>query len=81
MRRSVGEGMESDIVYFKRRTEQEYVAANQATHPKAKRAHFEMAEMYGCLVALLVANERRLGAETIIVAAPTMPEIRSIPIE
>lgn len=66
--------MESDIAYFTRRAEEEQIAATRADHPMARRAHLEMADLYGCLVALLVANEHRLGTEDFGGASVGHPE-------
>jgi len=39
--------MESDAAFFTRRAREERFAATKAEHPKARKAHLEMAARYG----------------------------------
>ena len=41
--------MESDAAFFTRRAREERFAATKAEHPKARRAHLEMAARYADL--------------------------------
>ena len=55
--------MESDVIYFGRRANEERRAAMQAAHPDVRQAHLEMAQRYDDLVTAIDARERLLGLE------------------
>lgn len=55
--------MEGDTVYFRRRASEERTAAMYTRHPRARKAHIDMAERYEDLVRAIAARERHLGLE------------------
>lgn len=48
--------LEDDLSYFARRLSHEMVAASQAQHPNARRAHVEMAKQYEDRVRALASR-------------------------
>ncbi len=50
--------MESDTVYFARRSSEERTAALQARHAAARKAHIELAERYEDFARAIAARER-----------------------
>ena len=53
--------MESDASYFRRRAEEEFVAASCAASPHVQAVHFEMAERYAKLAAAIAEADEKLG--------------------
>ncbi len=51
------ERIEGDGAYFGRRANEERVAAMKAPHPKARKAHLEMAGRYDDLATAIVVRE------------------------
>jgi hypothetical protein len=56
--------MEADTVYFRRRASEERTAAMYTRHPRARKAHIDMAERYEDLVRAIAARERHLGLQS-----------------
>jgi hypothetical protein len=52
--------MESDVIYFRRRASEEYIAANGAGPSVALRAHREIADRFTDLADAIEAEERKL---------------------
>lgn len=52
---------DDDFAYFRRRAEMELDQAQHGTHPKAVKAHHELAEAYLERAAALASNERTGG--------------------
>ena len=52
--------MESDVIYFRRRASEEYIAANCAGPSVALRAHREMAKRFTDLADAIEAEEQKL---------------------
>lgn len=52
--------MEADFNYFSRRAQEERIAAMQAPHPSARRAHLDMAERYDELATAIESHHRIL---------------------
>ncbi|MCH8616679.1 hypothetical protein LZ016_11285 [Sphingomonas sp. SM33] len=50
--------MESDAVYFRRRASEENLAAIRADHPRARKAHLELAGRYDDLADAIDEQER-----------------------
>ena len=50
--------MEGDGIYFGRRANEERVAAMKAPHPRARKAHLEMADRYEDLATAISTPER-----------------------
>ncbi|HVM37506.1 MAG TPA: hypothetical protein VM265_03855 [Sphingomicrobium sp.] len=55
--------MEADTVYFRRRASEERTAAMYTRHPRARKAHIDMAERYEDLVRAIAARERHLRVD------------------
>lgn len=51
--------MEADRAYFALRASQEILAAETAEHPKARAAHYQIAEHYLALASSIDAHRRR----------------------
>ena len=49
--------MEGDAVYFRRRAQEERLAANRADHDTARRLHLQMAERYDELARAIGPGE------------------------
>jgi hypothetical protein len=49
--------MEGDAVYFRRRAQEERLAANRADHDTARRLHLELAGRYDELAAAIAPRE------------------------
>ena len=49
--------MEGNLSYYRKRASEERTAALQSRHPKARRAHLEMAQQYDERVRFLAAGE------------------------
>ena len=58
--------MDGDISYFIRRANEEREAAMKAVHPKARRAHRQMAERYGDLADGIASGEPGLGTDAAV---------------
>jgi hypothetical protein len=56
--------MESDVIYFRRRADEEYLAANYAGPFVAFRAHRELAARFTDLADAIEAAERSFDAKT-----------------
>jgi hypothetical protein len=52
--------MESDVIYFRRRASEEYIAASCAGPSAALRAHREIADRFTDLADAIEAEERKL---------------------
>ena len=53
--------MLDDATYFEWRAYEEIKAALEATHPKARASHFEMAKRYRDVADAIASHEERLG--------------------
>jgi hypothetical protein len=53
--------MEGDRAYCRRRASEEKAAALKAIHPKARKAHLELAQRFEDLSCSISAQETRLG--------------------
>jgi hypothetical protein len=53
--------MESDLSYFRRRSDEELAAANTAGSTDVRAVHFEMAERYAKLAAAIEEATDKLG--------------------
>jgi hypothetical protein len=51
--------MEGDSIYFGRRASEERIAAMKAPHPRARKAHLELADRYDDLATAIVSRDRR----------------------
>ena len=60
--------MERDTEYFRRRANEERVAAMKAGHPKVRETHVEMARLYEQRVAAIVAGEQAVRLDLTTVA-------------
>lgn len=58
--------MESDASYFGRRVREELLAALKADHPRARRAHLDLAARYDDLARAIELKGRRSGTERAI---------------
>ena len=57
--------MEGDHLYFRRRAQEERVAAMKAPHPTARQAHLDMADRYDELASAIAGHLGRFGAEAV----------------
>jgi hypothetical protein len=55
--------MESDKAFFRRRAEQERVAAGNVAHAAARMAHLALADRYDDLAHAITAREYYLGLD------------------
>ena len=55
--------MGRDTEYFRRRANDERVAAMKAAHPKVREAHLEMARMYDDKLAAIIVGEEAVPLE------------------
>lgn len=53
--------MESDVCYFRRRADEEFVAAGRAACDNSRDAHFQMGERYAQLAAAIEAVDEQIG--------------------
>lgn len=53
-----GASMEGDLAYFRRRANEERLAAMKAACPEARRSHLELAERYGDLADGIHSTDR-----------------------
>jgi hypothetical protein len=53
--------MEGDGIYFGRRASEERIAAMKAPHPRARKAHLELADRYNDLATAIQSRERPLS--------------------
>lgn len=58
-----GPHVEGDAAYFSRRASEERAAAMKAAHPKARKAHLDMAGRYDDLAHSITARDRHLGLD------------------
>lgn len=58
--------MEGSANYFSRRAHEERETAMKAVHPKARRAHRQMAERYGDLADGIASGEPGLGTDAAV---------------
>ena len=73
----------SDTQYFLRRADEELVAAERASDPRARQSHLDLAERYATAARAVAAKPRLKLVETdpapIAPAQLLQPEIRSLP--
>jgi hypothetical protein len=55
--------MEGDSIYFGRRANEERIAAMKAPHPRARKAHLELADRYQDLASAIATRESPLSEE------------------
>jgi hypothetical protein len=55
--------MEGDSIYFGRRANEERIAAMKAPHPRARKAHLELADRYQDLASAIATRESALSEE------------------
>ena len=60
--------MERDAEYFRRRANEERVAAMKVAHPRVREAHVEMARLYDEKLAALAAGPREVPLDLTTVA-------------
>ena len=55
--------MEGDGIYFGRRANEERIAAMNAPHPQARKAHLDMADRYDDLAVAIAERDQVFGQE------------------